>query len=222
MLNMSDNKMGREAPLSELLIRQWHPTKNGLLCPKELSAGSQRKVWWKCDEGHEWIAGINSRAKFDTGCPFCAQRRAIAGESDLATQNPALAAQWSDERNGRLTPGCVTVSSRKTVWWVCDKGPEYQEKICNAVAGVGCPYCANRKLLVGFNDLETVEPELAAQWHPTKNETLQPSMVLVRSGRRIWWQCENGHAWRGGINIRVDKKSTGCPVCAKARGGNIR
>lgn len=33
-----------------------------------------------------------------------------------------------------------------------------------------CPYCANRRVLKGFNDLSSVCPAVAKEWHPTKME----------------------------------------------------
>ena len=30
-------------------------------------------------------------------------------------------------------------------------------------------------------------PELAMQWHPTKNEGLTPEMVTCGSKKKVWW-----------------------------------
>ena len=65
--------------------------------------------------------------------------------------------------------------------------------------GVGCPYCAGRKVLVGFNDLETLEPELAPQWHPSLNGTLTPRMVTTGSHQKVWWQCEKFRVWEATV-----------------------
>ena len=45
------------------LIKEWHPTKNGKLTPHKVMPGSHRKVWWICDQGHEWKANISNRGK---------------------------------------------------------------------------------------------------------------------------------------------------------------
>lgn len=82
----------------------------------------------------------------------------------------------------------------------------------------GCPYCANKKVLAGFNDLATIEPAIAAEWHPALNGALTPQMVTAGSNRKIWWLCREGHVWKTAICNRTNaKKRTGCPVCA----GNI-
>ena len=45
------------------LTKQWHPTKNGELTPNDVTFGSNKKVWWKCDkaEDHEWKASLKNR-----------------------------------------------------------------------------------------------------------------------------------------------------------------
>ena len=82
----------------------------------------------------------------------------------------------------------------------------------------GCPYCVNKKVLVGFNDLASIEPKIAAEWHPTLNGALTPEKVTAGSNRKVWWLCPEGHVWRTAISNRTNaKKRTGCPVCA----GNV-
>lgn len=197
------------------LAVQWHPTKNGTLTPRDVLAGTCRKVWWRCERGHEWQALISSRAGGGAGCPVCAGKTVLPGENDLASLFPELAAQWHPTRNGNLTPDSVTPYSNKKVWWRCPLGHEYQASVgARAVSGTGCPYCANRKVLPGFNDLATLEPKTAAQWHPTLNGGLTPAMVTAGSHRKVWWMCPSGHVWKAMIYARAGPQKNGCPVCA--------
>lgn len=76
----------------------------------------------------------------------------------------------------------------------------------------GCPYCVNKKVLVGFNDLATQNPELAQQWDYAKNIPVLPADVTSGSHRLVWWKCEKGHSWRASVRSRVS--GNGCPVCA--------
>lgn len=196
------------------LAEQWHPTKNGDLLPTQVSPGSTRKVWWRCERGHEWQAEIYARTS-GRGCPVCTGRVIIPGENDLESYNPELARQWCREMNGMLTPDRVSVYSNKSVWWQCELGHQWQSKIVSRTFGNnGCPYCANRKLLVGFNDLKTLEPLVAAQWHPTKNAPLKPTMVMPGSTRRVWWKCIDGHEWKAVVYSRTGAQKCGCPECA--------
>lgn len=201
------------------LARQWHPMKNGTLTPRDVLAGTRRKVWWRCEKGHEWQAAIYARASSGAGCPVCAGKLVIPGENDLASRFPELARQWHPTRNGNLTPDSVTPYSKKKVWWRCPLGHDYQASVgARTVNGSACPYCANRKVLPGFNDLATLEPKTAAQWHPTLNGGLTPSMVTAGSHRKVWWMCPSGHVWKAMIYARAGPQKSGCPVCAgKAR-----
>ena len=195
------------------LAKQWHPTKNGELTPSDVMAGSRKRVWWQCEQGHEWEAKVYSRSQ-GRGCPYCSGKKARNGETDLATTNPELVTQWHSILNGKLTPQDVTSGSQKKVWWKCNKGHEWQAVIAHRALGVGCPFCARRKVLVGFNDLATTNPQLALEWHPTKNGELTPRDVMAGSRKKVWWKCNTcSHEWEAVLKNR--KNGTRCPVCAK-------
>ena len=125
------------------------------------------------------------RTSLGTGCPACTGRQALAGENDLATLYPDIAAQWDGMKNGALRPNNVTAGSNRRVWWRCEKGHSYRAMIAQRVQrGDGCPYCANRKVLPGFNDLATVQPLVTKQWHETLNGALTPEMVTAGSHKK--------------------------------------
>lgn len=197
------------------LARQWDSKKNSSLTPDRILPGSGRKVWWKCEKGHQWQASVISRTSHGSGCPVCAGKLVVPGENDLASKFPLIAAQWDSEKNGALSPKNVTFSSNRKVWWQCELGHEYPATVTSRTTrNNGCPYCAGRKVLPGFNDLATVEPETAKQWHPFLNGSLTPEMVTSGSRHKIWWQCPDGHAWKAVIYSRTGPKKCGCPVCA--------
>ena len=193
------------------LASQWHPTKNGTLTPEMFTQGSNEKAWWICPLGHEWEARISSRSRGD-GCPICYGRQVLAGYNDLATLNPELASQWHPTKNGNLTPDMYTCGSNEKAWWICPLGHAWNATIAKRSKGVGCPVCANKQVLVGYNDLTTTNPELATQWHPTKNGRFTPEMVTSKSGKRAWWICSLGHEWEARIADRSN--GSGCPICA--------
>ncbi len=196
------------------LAAQWHPTRNGTLTPSGIGAGTRRKVWWVCEKGHEWQAPVMARAR-GTGCPVCAGRVILPGVNDLASRFPAISAQWHPTKNGRMRPDRISPGSGERVWWRCPLGHDYQARVSARTAGGSdCPYCAGRKVLKGFNDLATVSPRLAAQWHPTLNGVLTPEMVTAGSHRKVWWQCAEGHVWKAVIYSRTGGRKSGCPVCA--------
>ena len=197
------------------LSAQWDREKNFDLTPQMVMAGNSRKVWWRCPKGHSWRAAVYSRTTLGTGCPVCTGRQALAGENDLATLYPDIAAQWDEEKNGVLHPNNVTAGSNRRVWWKCEKGHSYRAMIAQRVQrGDGCPYCANRKVLPGFNDLATAAPLVAKQWHESLNGALTPEMVTAGSHKKAWWRCSYGHVWKATIYSRAGVQQCGCPVCA--------
>ena len=193
---------------------EWNYEKNGTLRPEHCTSHSNKKVWWKCNIGHEWKAVINSRSR-GNGCPYCCGRFAIAGENDLQTINPSLASEWNYDRNGGLSPQNILPSSNKRIWWKCSIGHEWQTSPNSRIRGGNCPYCSNKKVLPGYNDLQTVNPSLALEWNLEKNGGLMPKDVTSRSGKKVWWNCRNGHEWQA----RVCNRSRGnsCMICARTK-----
>lgn len=196
------------------LAAEWDTEKNASLLPTQVAAGTLKKVWWKCPKGHSYFASVASCVR-GSGCPACGGKTVVPGENDLATQYPLLAAQWDAAKNGALTPETVLSGSNRRVWWRCEDGHSYPAAISHRVrSGSDCPFCTNRKVLPGFNDLAAIEPVVASQWHPTRNGNLTPEMVTSGSSRRVWWRCERGHAWRSAVSTRTGKQRCGCPICA--------
>ena len=195
------------------LAAEWHPTRNGTKTHKNIGANSKQKVWWRGKCGHEWQAVVSDRNR-GRGCPYCSNHRVLAGFNDLATTNPDLAKEWHPTKNGALSPVMVIGTSSKKVWWLGSCGHEWEAYISNRAKGQGCPYCSNHRVLEGFNDLATTNPQLASEWHPTKNGVLTPQMVTAKSGKKVWWLGKCGHEWATRVSHRSN--GHGCPYCAKA------
>lgn len=196
------------------LAKEWHPNKNGDLKPDMFASTSNKKVWWLGVCGHEWQATINSR-HFGNGCPVCANQQVLSGYNDLATKNPNLAKEWHQTKNGEISPTMVSPKSSKRAWWMCEKGHEWQARVADRASGKGCPYCANVKVLPKYNDLETKEPNIVHEWHPTKNGNLKPDMITDGSRKAVWWLCEKGHEWQAPVSRRTCGR--GCPICANKK-----
>ena len=197
----------------DTLLREWDAARNGGLTPSDVSFGSHQKVWWQCSKGHSWQAKVYSRSA-GSGCPYCTGRKEVP-ENSLAVQVPSLEAEWDVEKNAPLKFADLTIGSHKKVWWRCSAGHSYPAVIAHRVrSGSDCPYCSNHKVLPGFNDLATIEPVVASQWHPTRNGSLTPQQVTPGSRRKVWWLCDKGHAWRAVVNSRTGKQHCGCPICA--------
>lgn len=197
------------------LVREWHPIKNGKLTPYDISCGSNKKVWWLGQCGHEWEARINNRVYKNQGCPYCAGRKVLVGFNDLWTTHPDLALEWHPTKNGNLRPEQVTAACGKKIWWLGGCGHEWDTYIYNRKKGHGCPYCSGREVLAGFNDLATTNPGLAKEWHPTKNLPLTPDCVAEGSHKKVWWLCDEGHDWEAEVKSRSNNH--GCPYCSNQK-----
>jgi len=119
-----------------------------------------------------------------------------------------LIKEW-DHRKNTLLPENLSVGSRKEAWWLCKKSHSWLAKIYRKTK---CPYCEKR-LVCKDNCLSTTHPELASEWHPDKNYQLTPQNFTMRSGKKIWWTCQNEsvHEWEMAINKR--SRGSGCPHC---------
>lgn len=205
------------------LVNEWNYKKNGDLLPEDVAVSSKKKVWWKCSVcNYEWQAVVYSRSnsKKVTGCPVCGRNKLSmhrsvpkAGLNDLASQRPDIAAEWDYSKNIDLKPTDVRVGSDKRVWWICSNGHSWDAKISNrTINNNGCPYCSNRKVFFGFNDLSTTYPELAKEWDYEKNGELNPMNVTFGSHKNVWWKCPVcGNNWKASISNRV--RGTGCSRC---------
>lgn len=131
-------------------------------------------------------------------------------KNNLYEDNPNLAKEWHPILNASLTPKHVKPKSNKKVWWVCPRGHEWQAVICDRSVGNGCPVCAG-KIVHQDNCLATVNPTLAAEWHPTKNLPATPKDITANCRRRIWWQCKKGHEWQAYMYNR--SIGDNCPYC---------
>lgn len=114
--------------VNEKLASEWNYERNGEITPSDIAIGSQKKVWWKCEKGHEWQATPHNR-NYGTGCPYCSGRLPIKGENDLVTLFPDIAREWNFKKNQGLHPEDISYGSSKKVWWKCEKGHEWQSSL---------------------------------------------------------------------------------------------
>ena len=170
--------------------------------PKAVSRGSRVKFTWRCDLGHTFDSSV-SNVIHGKWCPYCAGQKVLKGFNDFATKYPELAA----EADG-WDPATKTFGTGEKLRWRCQRGHQYLAGPNSRGQGRGCPYCANRLLLPGFNDLLTTHPFMAAEadgWDPT--------CVLMGTTKRLPWKCALGHHWSVSHASRVSRNS-GCPTCA--------
>lgn len=199
---------------STKLASEWNFEKNNPLCPENVTRSSEKIVWWKCEKGHEWQQSVLNRTKHEnSACPYCSNRKVLIGYNDFATMNPNLLLEWDYEKNSNINPSTILNGTNKKVWWICDKKHSYEASISNRVKGTGCPYCVGQKVLKGYNDLATTNPELLSEWDYEKNK-ISPDCISSGSGKSVWWICKKGHSWKSIISNRTKNGKRGCPYCA--------
>jgi len=198
------------------LAKEWHPTLNGELTPYDVTVGSDKQVWWKCEKGddHEWKVNIKSRNN-GNGCAICSNK-VIVESNCLNTLRPDLAKEWHPTLNGDLTPYDVGTGSGKNIWWKCEKGDDHEWKAkpnSRVSMKTNCPVCSGQKV-VNSNCLAILRPDIAKEWHPTLNSEISPNNFAIKSGKKVWWKCEKGddHEWHAAISNRSLGHS--CPVCS--------
>ena len=171
--------------------------------PSQINAGSHKKFKWECKKNHIWEMSVVARTREGQGCSVCASKKIISGINDLASNFPALASQ----ANG-WDPATFSSGSKRKMSWKCKEGHTWNAAIGDMSSRNHlCPICSNKKLLSGFNDLETIYADLAKEangWDPTK--------IHFGSRKKLKWKCEKGHTWNANVYSRTRLKSN-CPSC---------
>jgi predicted GIY-YIG superfamily endonuclease len=173
----------------------WDPTK--------VIGGTSKKLVWKCVVGHIWEAIVDNRTGKNSNCPFCANQKVLTGFNDLATTHPEIAKEahgWDPTK---------VIGGHQPREWKCSVGHVWKVGASQRLRGAGCTFCANQKVLTGFNDLATTHPDIAKEahgWDPTK--------VITGTSKKLAWKCEFGHIWETTGNTRMS--GAGCPSCAKS------
>lgn len=194
---------------------KWDVEKNGGLKPDQVSAFSNKKYWWKCQMGHSYQSTPANEVTFIKNCPICSNHQVLEGFNDLSSRSPQLTLEWDYKKNYPLKPTQIVFSSSRKVWWLCPNKHSYEATAESRLKkGTGCPYCSNKKVLPGYNDLKTKNPELLREWNYKRNANIRPEDLLPGSNRKVWWICKNGHEWEVVVNSRSGKGHAECPFCS--------
>lgn len=180
------------------------------LDPESLLPQSNKTVRWTCNLGHSWYANPRRRVREKTGCPTCGNRVVLPGFNDLATTHPHIAAELHDSD---IAATAVVAGSNRSATWQCSLGHTWRAKIVNRTRfGNGCPVCAGRIVVAGFNNLRSTHPAIADQW----DDAFRTADSVSRGTKyKARWKCEQGHKWEAFVSDRC--RGQGCPECAATR-----
>lgn len=198
------------------LLNEWDFALN-TLSPNQISYGSHTAVHWRCSEGHSFVKSIHDRCQGGI-CPQCSgiifKHRAM-----LFDERPELMAELDEDYNTFNDVKTVSCCSNKTIHWICPKGHKYNMRALNRSKGLGCPFCSNRRVLVGFNDLNTWciqnnRLQILTDWDYEKND-FSPQDVTFGSNRYAYFKCHIcRHEWKTVISSRTSQGSD-CRMCSR-------
>ena len=202
------------------LVKEWDTEKNEGVTPDAFSSKNNKKVWWKCEYGHSWLATINSRGVHKLGCPYCAGQKVISGYNDFESwckeNNPDLLCEWDYEKN-IARPNEIPKTYKAKMFWRCREGHKWEATVYNRFNGTGCPIC-NTGNNVKRNKVSLEEwciknnPQLLQEWNYAKNGNMTPKTISYGSHAKVWWKCLKDHEWQAQIKSRTYKH--GCPYCS--------
>jgi len=188
------------------LANEWSP-KNLPLTPKMFYPKSNKKIWWQCNNKHEYEALISKRAS-GTNCPFCANRK-LCDANSLAVVKPNIAKQWNYEKNYPKHPTEVLAGSATLFWWKCENNHEWQYAPAWRFEGTDQGNCIKCTSLA-FNRSDLIE-----EWDWEKNK-IDPYEVGIFANIKAYWICkECGNKWDALISGRSNGR--GCPKHRKRK-----
>lgn len=126
----------------------------------------------------------------------------------------ALMREWDWESNAK-DPSTLTLGSHYKAAWICARKHAFSMLVHERVQGRECTDCSGPRCYQGISDLESQNPYLASEFHPTKNEH-PVYWYATGSNKKVWWLCKLGHEWEAVVNSR-HAKGYGCPFCSNQR-----
>ena len=187
----------------------WDPAALEIDPPTKFSAGSKKWIPFLCPNGHHITMAIVDRVTAGK-CPDCIKLDTRRSRDGLPITHPEIADQWHPTLNGDNLPGDFTYGSRFSAWWLCPNGHPYEQRIERKVNGYGCSICTRRTFHSGGNDIATLHPTLAPEFHPYMNGVRTAAETKAGVGR-YWWRCGNSHKTQQSIVHRYESK--GCTEC---------
>jgi len=228
------------------LAGDWHPKRNGQLQPNMVTATAKTLVWWLCRQCNQsWKTPVYSRFAYRTGCPHCWKFNRPELLKEVAERIETVEHQ-SLQIKKMYKKGVpqTQIARRFGVTPLIIRSFLAREKLLKCIMptkskirpiSVSNPR-KNRR--VSEDSLSKRFPEIAKEWHPTKNRNLMPEWVLPSikvekaaknrkltpadvgffSSEKVWWQCKGDktHEWEAIISARTLSEEK-CPHCARKR-----
>lgn len=201
----------------------------------EIRKSSNKKRWWRCPikDCHVYLSYVCDKTRTDSRkvkCPICSGKKVCPCScNSLRTLFPEIAEMWVKKLNEKDCSD-YTKGSKTKAWWKCNKskcGKHIWKVGINDMTRTdgknsNCPYCStgtkHKKVCpCGCNSLSYKFPELSKEYH--EDNDLVPNEILPHSKKIVKWQCskKDCHIWEAKLQYRTDKRTKGCPFCAKKK-----
>lgn len=133
------------------LAKEWHPRKNGVLTPDNVTSGSHELIFWICERDHIYKSAIYGRALDGKGCLTCYKNHNIFerhevrdNHSSLYHKAPDIAKQWHPLKN-KLSSKEVKRYARAEYWWLCSHCKYEWKASPNSRGSSVCTGCKPKK-----------------------------------------------------------------------------
>ncbi|MBV8758740.1 MAG: DEAD/DEAH box helicase family protein, partial [Deltaproteobacteria bacterium] len=165
---------------------------------------NHRPAFWLCPKGHSFTRTPRQLQR-NPSCPDC--NKDSPTKTSLLALKPGLAAWWDADKNTTIKLDALDASYALPLWWRCEHGHSFSLPGVDMLKDDACPTCRLAK-----TSLFAVAPNIAAEWHPTKN-TGAPDEIDAEHMMNAWWVCPNGHEYQATVRARVTGNRRGCPIC---------
>ena len=138
---------------------------------------------------HDWIYWVAPSSLLrNIGCKKCGRERTT--QKQMKSQEQFVAEVYN------LEPTTIVIGAYAGAFvpidFMCSHGHVYSMRPVDFLHGERCPYCASRKILIGYNDIATTRPDVAA----------------------LFTEQENIHKYMAGSNKKINFT---CPLCGKVQ-----
>ncbi|MDQ3366487.1 MAG: zinc-ribbon domain-containing protein [Myxococcota bacterium] len=169
----------------------------------KVDARSFRPAVWRCAIGHSFQRSPRAMQN-DLSCPTCS--KGANTHTNLGKLRPGLASLWDTEKNGGIAFATLDATHANPVWWRCPSDHRFQRPPVRMLADDACPTCGLEK-----TSLAALAPNVAAEWHPTRN-AIAPMEIRADHVMNAWWVCPNGHEYQATVRARTQGNRQ-CSTC---------
>lgn len=215
---MSDNLI-MNMEKYKYLLDEFHPIKNGDIDKYKLTYGCDKNIYWLCSEGHTWLCPVKRRTTKNQKCRKC--KNIKNNKILLVEKYKNIADEIHPTKNGDIDINKLYCNETTMIVWICTKNRshEYTMMIKQKIAMKDpCKVCRKidslkKKKKVQANSLRTKHPDIADEFHSTKNGYHTAETITCGSTLLMWWICQKcGNEWKQGVSkrLRVGKNCYNC------------